>query len=91
VEGEVVYRLIYEQGFVRDLQRIGTKAKSIIKRRLEWLAANAQAVGHVPLRDPRFKGLCRLRVGDYRIFYHLDHRHAAIYVIAVRHRREAYS
>jgi mRNA interferase RelE/StbE len=32
----------------------------------------------------------RVRVGDYRIIYTIDDRAAAIWIIAVRHRSDAY-
>ena len=91
MEGRVVYRLIYEEGFKRDLKALASAIRPLLKRRLEWLAENAQIVGHVPMLDPRFEGLYRLRVGNYRVLYRLDHRLATIYVVGVGHRRDVYS
>ena len=32
----------------------------------------------------------RIRVGDYRVVYEIDERNAAVRIMRVRHRREAY-
>jgi len=36
------------------------------------------------------KGIYYLRVGTYRIFYHIDTSRKIIYLLDVRHRRAAY-
>jgi len=50
--------------------------------------------------EPRPSGCCkltgeenlwRIRVGDYRVVYSIDDRKRAIDIIAVRHRRDAYT
>ncbi len=91
MEGRVIYELVYEETFRRDLKTLAAGFKALLKRRLEWLAENAQSVGHVPLLDPRFAGLYRFRIGDYRVLYRLDHHCARIYIVGVGHRRDVYS
>lgn len=54
MEGRVVYELVYEETFKRDMKTLAAAFKPLLKRRLEWLAENAQSLGHVPLIDPRF-------------------------------------
>ena len=91
MERGVVYTLIYEKGFSRDLRAVRSDFKLLVKKKLEWLAENARTVGHQALRDPRFHNLFRLRVGDYRVFYKIDHQLQSIQVFSVKHRSDAYS
>jgi mRNA interferase RelE/StbE len=50
-----------------------------------------------PLRHPNvkrltgpLKGLCRFRVGDYRIVYSVDAARNVVYVVRIADRKEAY-
>ena len=40
--------------------------------------------------EGKFKNKYRLRVGDYRVIYWVKEDENAIFIISVRHRREAY-
>ena len=57
------YRLLYERRFIRDLDSVPESERLGIRIRLEWLAENVLTIGHFPLKDPRFKGVFRLRIG----------------------------
>jgi mRNA-degrading endonuclease RelE of RelBE toxin-antitoxin system len=54
-----------------------------IDEKIDWLASNADTVIHHPLTSlpDDLKGLCRIRVGDYRILYwiHNNEKHIKIY------------
>ena len=56
---------------------------------MEWLAENFEAIEPEPLKGP-LKGLYKLRVGDWRVIYSIDHERKAIVVHMVGHRREIY-
>lgn len=59
-----------------------------IAEKIDWLAKNAEAVIHHPLASlpDDLKGLCRMRVGNYRILYwiYFENRHIKIYDIEHR-------
>jgi mRNA interferase RelE/StbE len=38
-----------------------------------------------------FKDLWRIRIGDYRVIYSIDDSLETVDIVAIRHRREAYS
>lgn len=38
-----------------------------------------------------FKGYRRLRVGDYRIIYRIEQSSYIVVIVAIKHRKEAYS
>lgn len=53
------------------------------------LADDPRPHGAIPLKGEG-KGLCRLRVGDYRILYQVQDGALIVLVIDVAHRREVY-
>jgi mRNA interferase RelE/StbE len=57
-------------------------------QKLIWVEENFSSFVPEPLHLP-FKGLYKLRVGDYRVVYSLEND--VITIQAVRHRSEAYS
>ena len=43
-----------------------------------------------PLRGARYEGLCRFRVGDYRILARVERERAVVLAVEIGHRREVY-
>jgi mRNA interferase RelE/StbE len=60
-----------------------------IRDKLVRLADSATILRHEALKG-RWKGYFRLRVGDYRVIYILDHKARSIDVAVIGHRREVY-
>ena len=63
-----------------------------VERKILWLAANAPGLVHRRLTGmpEELDGLCKLRVGDYRILYWIYPRTKMIRLYRVRHRSEVY-
>ncbi len=61
-----------------------------IAQKIDWLAENADKVIHHPLTSlpDDLRGLCRMRLGDYRIIYwvYAQTKHIKIYDIEQRGR-----
>jgi mRNA interferase RelE/StbE len=72
-----------------DLSRLERVTEQQVINRLNWLAENAEAIHHQALTG-RWRGFYRLRVGDYRALYTLDHGRRRIVVELVGHRSEVY-
>jgi mRNA interferase RelE/StbE len=76
----------------KSFKKLDKPVQQRIAEKIEWLAQNADAIIHHPLVSlPDYlKGLCRIRVGDYRIIYwvYSDDRHVKIYEI--EHRSKDY-
>jgi len=53
------------------------------------LAEDIDAVDHYALKG-QWKGLYRIRIGDYRVIYDLIHEDYLIVVEAIGHRRDIY-
>ena len=65
---------------------------SAIERKIIWLAKNASVMVHrrlVGMPDD-LSGLCRLRVGDWRILYWIYRPEETVRVYRVQHRSEVY-
>lgn len=63
-----------------------------IERKILWLAENAASILHrrlVGMPDD-LSGLCKLRVGDYRILYWIYHEKKLVRLYRIRHRSEVY-
>jgi mRNA interferase RelE/StbE len=63
-----------------------------VERKILWLADNAAAMVHRRLvgMPNDLEGLCKLRVGDYRILYWVYRQQSVIRIYRVQHRSEVY-
>lgn len=83
------YTLQFSDRALASLKRLDKTVAQRILDKLEWLAANAAVIAHTPLTGD-WSGFYRLRVGDYRVIYRLDHDNRLIVVEIIGHRREVY-
>ena len=80
------YLLLFSPAATEDFERLELKTQQRTVERLRWFLEND--VLPEPL-EGNFKGLFKLRVGDYRIVY--DFSGATVMrVLMVRHRSKAY-
>jgi len=63
-----------------------------IERKIHWLGQNAASIVHRRLvgMPEALSGLCKLRVGDYRILYWVYHDLRLVRLYRVQHRSEVY-
>jgi mRNA interferase RelE/StbE len=83
------YTLQFSDRALASLKRLDKTVAQRILDKLEWLAANATTIAHTSLTGD-WSGFYRLRVGDYRVIYRLDHDNRLILVEIIGHRREVY-
>jgi len=72
----------------KDLAELERKTQRRIKAALDRLLSYPQAVDLKKLKGSQ--DMWRLRVGDWRVILRLDREQGILYVLRVRHRREAY-
>ncbi|MGB9663170.1 MAG: type II toxin-antitoxin system RelE family toxin [Moorellaceae bacterium] len=72
----------------KDLADLDIKTQRRIKAALDRLLSYPQAVDLKKLKGSR--DMWRLRVGDWRVILRLDREQGVLYVLRIRHRREAY-
>ena len=73
-----------------DLSHLSKSIAQRILKKIRWLAENFEMVTPEPLSGD-FKGLYKLRVGDYRVLYTFSQAEQKVIIIhLVKHRREVY-
>lgn len=84
-------KLFFTDHATKDITALSLDIARRIVRKMKWFAAQEDPLVFAkPLKDRRL-GTHRFRVGQYRIFVEIQKdRIAVLFVLAVRHRREAY-
>jgi len=83
------YRIRILQAASRELERLDKPTGRRIVQRINWLAANLDAIRLEALTG-NLAGLYKLRVGDYRVVYEVLWDEEIIVIHAIGHRREIY-
>lgn len=82
------YSVILSDDAQKDLRKIDKQDVSKIFLKIRELA---QWLPSLDVKQLKAKSkLYRLRVGNYRVVYRIEHEKVIIYVIAVGHRKEVY-
>ena len=74
---------------VADLARLDRSVAQRILARIRWFADNFESVRHESLSGD-LAGTFKLRVGDYRVLYTVDHGPRETVIRAIQHRSEVY-
>jgi len=88
----VAYRIIVLPSAESDLEKLDPEVRRRILRRIVWLGENASQIIHHQLANmpDELIGLCRLRVGDYRILYWNARQQELLKLYRIQHRSEVY-
>ena len=84
-----MYEVEFTSNVESDLGRLDAPIAQRVLTRLRWLAENFDAIRPEALRG-EWRGMFKLRVGDYRVLYTYDRAKQEIVVHSARHRREVY-
>ncbi|GMR22595.1 MAG: type II toxin-antitoxin system RelE/ParE family toxin [Acidobacteriota bacterium] len=83
-----MFSVEYAKSAAKDLKSL---PKSLRARALnvaeDFLARNPYQ--GKPLAGP-YKGLCRFRVGEFRIVYSIEKERIVVFVLRIRHRKDVY-
>jgi mRNA interferase RelE/StbE len=82
------YSICYKPSVDKDLRGIPKSIAVHILNRIDELSTEPVTVQAKKLSGT--ERMYRLRVGEYRIIYEVDHKDSVITVHYIRHRREAY-
>jgi mRNA interferase RelE/StbE len=75
-----------------QLAELDSAIGASVERKILWLAENAAVMIHRRLvgMPEDLAGLCKLRIGDWRILYWVYHREEIVRVYRIQHRSEVY-
>ncbi|MDA8091983.1 MAG: type II toxin-antitoxin system RelE/ParE family toxin [Actinomycetota bacterium] len=82
------YKVRWDVRACKELKKLDNKDAITVLDAVARLTGNPSA-DCKPL-EGKFKNKYRLRVGDYRVIYWAKEDENTIFIIAVRHRKEAY-
>ncbi|MBI5050281.1 MAG: type II toxin-antitoxin system RelE/ParE family toxin [Nitrospirae bacterium] len=84
-----MYRLDFSDDGKASLASLDKNISQRVLDKLKWLIQNIESITPLPLRK-NLAGLYKLRVGDFRVMYEINHDDKVITVHKVGHRREIY-
>ncbi len=75
-----------------QLSELDSTIGSAVERKIIWLAQNAAVMIHRRLVGMPYDlaGLCKLRVGDWRVLYWIYHVEKIVRIYRIQHRSEVY-
>jgi mRNA interferase RelE/StbE len=83
-----MYRLLVEKRVLKDLDRLPKPELIRVDKTIQLLTQNPLPPGTKKLVGER--NIYRIRQGDYRIIYTVDHQMQEVRLLGVRHRKDAY-
>jgi mRNA interferase RelE/StbE len=84
-----MYHVEFTSTAAEDLARLNKPIAQRILTKIRWLVDNFQVLTPESLTG-QWEGMCKLRVGDYRVLYTFSKTETSITVHFVRHRRDVY-
>jgi mRNA interferase RelE/StbE len=85
----MTYRLVFTPAADRQLDALPKGFLSRLRRRLEALVTDPLQPGTKAL-TAQFRGLRRLRLGDYRVIYRVNDEAGTVKVVLLGRRRDVY-
>ncbi len=84
-----MYRVIILPKALADLSSLDKAVAQRISDKLTWLSEIIKRTTPIPLKG-EFSGFYKLKAGDWRVIYEVDHSEKTVTVHKVGHRREIY-
>ena len=86
------YRVEIGSSADAQLAKLDSAIGASVERKILWLAENAAVMVHRRLvgMPNDLAGLCKLRIGDWRILYWIYHHEKIVRIYRIQHRSEVY-
>lgn len=84
-----MYKLDFSDNGRTTLSLLDKEVGQRILDKLKWLVQNIENISLPPLHG-KYAGLFKLKVGDWRVIYEVNHNDKIITIHKVGHRREIY-
>ncbi len=87
-----MYSVVYEKSAIKGLLSVEKPFRLLIKEKIEILAKDPDRLKNrvKALKGKEYKGLYRLRVGDYCVVYQRKDDVLIILIVRIGHRKEVY-
>ncbi|MEK6645470.1 MAG: type II toxin-antitoxin system RelE/ParE family toxin [Candidatus Firestonebacteria bacterium] len=87
-----MYKIIILSQAEDSIKKLDRETLRRISSRIDWLKENADVIIHHQLSSlpDDIKGLCRIRIGDYRILYWIYKSEKLIKIYEIEHRSKDY-
>ena len=86
----VPYSIEFTRRALRDLAALAKQTQSQIALKIDELAENPLPHGVQQLQGEDRDKLYRIRCGDYRVIYKVDHEATVVTIATIGHRRDIY-
>lgn len=87
-----MYKIILSSQAENSIRKLDKETLRHISSKIDWLKENADVIIHHQLSSlpDDLKGLCRIRIGDYRIMYWIYKSEKLIKIYEIEHRSKDY-
>jgi mRNA interferase RelE/StbE len=87
-----MYKVTLLSDAEESFKKLDRTIQKRIAQKIDWLANNADKIIHHPLTSlpDDLRGLCRIRIGDYRIIYWVYTETKHIKIFDIEHRSKDY-
>ncbi len=84
------YTIIFSSDAKKDLKKLDPqKISKVFEKTRQLISSNTE---HLNIKKIRSKVLLyRLRMGNYRIIYQLEHEKIIVHIVAIGHRKDIYT
>ncbi len=82
------YRIDFKPSAAREFRKLSKDIAKRISKKIDSLAENPFPHGYTEMKGS--KNYYRIKTGDYRIIYTVEHGELLILVVTIGHRREIY-
>jgi len=82
------YQVDFKPSAARQLRKLPKDIAERISKKIDYLANNPFPHGYTEMKGS--KDFYRIKAGDYRIIYTVEHGELLILVVSIGHRREIY-
>lgn len=87
-----MYKITLLPDAVNSFKKLDKSTQRRIAKKIDWLAEYANKIIHHPLKSlpDDLRGLCRIRIGNYRIIYWVYDNAEHIKIYDIEHRSKNY-
>ena len=86
-----MYRIKITLTFEKDIKKLDRQIAKGSFKKIEYLADHPEILrSHIKYFPKELEGLQKYRIGDWRVYFLVDHKKKEIILYGVEHRRRAY-